>query len=80
MNNYHSNFYNILFCYIKYPILLYENQKRMMLSACTFNFFKNQFKSLKIVITFFDQRIYIFVQVRRGPALNSIDLAIINAK
>lgn len=54
-------------------------KERMMLSACTFNFFKNQFRSLKIVITF-DQRKYIFVQVRRGPALNSIDLAIINAK
>lgn len=28
MNNYHSNFYNILFGYIKYPILLYENQRK----------------------------------------------------
>lgn len=55
-------------------------KERMMLSECTFNFFKNQFRSLKIVITFFDQRKYIFVQVSRGPALNSIDLAIINAK
>lgn len=80
MNNYHSNFYNILFCYIKYPILLYENQRKNDAFSMQVQFFKNQFRSLKIVITFFDQRKYIFVQVRRGPALNSIDLAIINAK